>query len=323
MGNKEVENKEKEINEFDQFVEPLLEQLDTIQQKLYTPAERMTQEEEVHSRQEYEAVLKKYEKYHKYEEIINDCALDTSEKSFFCHAYCSHCGKDVTMYYRGAKDNSMEQMRDVFRDNFYCPICQLTGRWRRILSKVRQVYSLGKKVYMYEYNSPAYFGALSFVSKGDLIGSEYFGSEYKSGEYVNGVLHEDATNLSFSDESLDIILSLDVFEHIYFYKKAFQEIYRVLKPGGKLFLTIPMEVERDITEDRAKIENGKTIFLKEPVYHGGANHTDFGVLAYTDFGWDILEIIKSVGFSDVKFITYYSIREAYFGRVWYYLDITK
>lgn len=31
MGNKEVENKEKEINEFDQFVEPLLEQLDTIQ----------------------------------------------------------------------------------------------------------------------------------------------------------------------------------------------------------------------------------------------------------------------------------------------------
>lgn len=179
------------------------------------------------------------------------------------------------------------------------------------------------KVYMYEYKAPGYYAASKFIPQDDLIGSEYFGPSYKGGEYVDGIRHEDAAHLSFDDNSLDIMVSLDVFEHIYFYKQAFQEIFRVLKPGGQLLMTLPMQPGIDKKEDRAKIVNGETIFLKEPIYHGGNSETDFGVLEYTTFGWDIIPFIKSVGFSDVKLIAYYSINDGYLGLISYYFHLIK
>lgn len=313
------------INPNKDIFEELLDKMDIVKNKSFTKEECMLQEEIVSSRKEYEEVLQKYEKYLEYEELLNQLAWDTPEKRFICRGYCAVCGKDVIMYYKGVQreQEKKEERRSELRENFYCPICNATARWRYVISKVRRIYNKGMKVYMYEYNSPAYLAASNFVSNDDLIGSEYFGSDYKSGEYVNGVLHEDAANLSFENESIDIILSLDVFEHIYFYKEAFEEIYRVLKPNGKLILTIPMNPENEFTKDRAKIENGETTFIESPIYHGGANHTDFGVLVYTDFGWDIISIIKSIGFSEVNLTTYFSVNEAYFGRVNYYFDITK
>lgn len=306
-------------------LDELLEKIEIIKNKSFTEEELMLQEEIVKSREDYEKVLQKYEKYYEFEELLNELAWDTPGKRFVCRGYCAICGKDVVMYYKAVQREKArrEERRSELRENFYCPLCNATARWRYVISKVRRAYNKGMKIYMYEYNSPAYLAAASFVSENDLIGSEYFGSEYKSGEYINGVLHEDAANLSFADNSLDIVLSLDVFEHIYFYKKALEEIFRVLKPNGKLLLTIPMDPENETTKDRAKIENGETIFLDSPIYHGGANHTDFGVLVYTDFGWDIIPIIESIGFSEVNLTTYYSVNESYFGRVNYCFEITK
>ena len=50
----------------------------------------------------------------------------------------------------------------------------------------------------------------------------------------------DATNMfSITDNSVDVIVCISVLEHIYEHKEAINEIERVLKPGGKLILTIP------------------------------------------------------------------------------------
>ena len=52
----------------------------------------------------------------------------------------------------------------------------------------------------------------------------------------------DATNLPFHENSVDIVLMLDVVEHLYPQQldKALYEIKRILKPGGKLIIhTIP------------------------------------------------------------------------------------
>ncbi len=49
----------------------------------------------------------------------------------------------------------------------------------------------------------------------------------------------DASELPFDDASYDLAFSTEVFEHIPEPRRAFEEIIRVLKPGGQAFLNIP------------------------------------------------------------------------------------
>lgn len=50
---------------------------------------------------------------------------------------------------------------------------------------------------------------------------------------------EDALNLSFPENSFDLIVSVDVIEHVGAPEKMLSEIARVLKPGGFVFITFP------------------------------------------------------------------------------------
>ncbi|MDD5433717.1 MAG: class I SAM-dependent methyltransferase [Candidatus Pacebacteria bacterium] len=49
----------------------------------------------------------------------------------------------------------------------------------------------------------------------------------------------DVNDLRFNDGSFDNIICLEVFEYIKSPQKAISEIYRVLKPGGRLVLSCP------------------------------------------------------------------------------------
>jgi SAM-dependent methyltransferase len=49
----------------------------------------------------------------------------------------------------------------------------------------------------------------------------------------------DVSDLPFEDETYDIVLSTQVLEHVKDPAKVVQEMARVLKPGGHLFLTTP------------------------------------------------------------------------------------
>jgi len=46
-------------------------------------------------------------------------------------------------------------------------------------------------------------------------------------------------NISRNDESFDLVITLDVFEHVLRPAKAFAEIARTLKPGGAHIYTVP------------------------------------------------------------------------------------
>ena len=47
---------------------------------------------------------------------------------------------------------------------------------------------------------------------------------------------DDAMKLSFADQSFDVVICAHVYEHVPSDKKLFEEIYRVLKPGGVSYL---------------------------------------------------------------------------------------
>ena len=49
----------------------------------------------------------------------------------------------------------------------------------------------------------------------------------------------DVRRLPFADGSFDVVTAMDIIEHIDDDKAASREIFRVLKPGGRLFVTVP------------------------------------------------------------------------------------
>ena len=63
---------------------------------------------------------------------------------------------------------------------------------------------------------------------------------------VEEVYEMDAQDLKFEDESFDKIYSAHTIEHIPNLKKAFREMERVLKPGGRIVLIYPAEPIRGL-----------------------------------------------------------------------------
>lgn len=49
----------------------------------------------------------------------------------------------------------------------------------------------------------------------------------------------DGQNLPFSEDKFDLVIATEVFEHVQYLPELTKEIYRVLKPNGKLFITMP------------------------------------------------------------------------------------
>ena len=73
-----------------------------------------------------------------------------------------------------------------------------------------------------------------------LLGSEYINGEYESGFIMeNGIRHEDAMNLSFSDEQFKCIISQDVFEHVSDIKKALYESRQAINRTKSFFVKWP------------------------------------------------------------------------------------
>ena len=67
-------------------------------------------------------------------------------------------------------------------------------------------------------------------------GYEYFESISNVGaEFLKG----SAYSLPFSNNTFDLIVCSEVLEHLHEYNDAVKEIYRVLKPGGKFYASVP------------------------------------------------------------------------------------
>jgi SAM-dependent methyltransferase len=128
--------------------------------------------------------------------------------------------------------------------------------------------------------------------------SEYFGHEYSSGDIVNGVMHQDLQKLSFNDDSFNLVLSTEVFEHIPDAYRAFKEVYRVLKPGGRHIFTVPFDARSFKDSVKAMIdESGNIVHLAEPEYHPDFVRPDGpGILVYRIFSLEMLVKLNELGF---------------------------
>jgi hypothetical protein len=134
--------------------------------------------------------------------------------------------------------------------------------------------------------------------------SEYFGDRHRSGDFVRGKMHQDLMGLSFEDETIDIVISSDVFEHIPDPYRAHKEVYRVLRPEGRHIFTVPFRQTEFIDERRTLIDfRGNIVHLKKPVYHGDPIRRD-GALVHSVFGLEMLVNLRKIGFNTSMYKIY-------------------
>lgn len=67
-------------------------------------------------------------------------------------------------------------------------------------------------------------------------------------EKINLIKHDLANPLPFKNNSFDVVTSLANLEHLYSPEYSLREIYRILKPGGLLLLTVPSTFSKPLLE---------------------------------------------------------------------------
>lgn len=135
----------------------------------------------------------------------------------------------------------------------------------------------------------------------------YYWDDVAPGEYRDGLQCQDVMSLTYPDDSFDLVISSDVFEHVRRPLVGFQEIARILKPGGVHCWTVPaLHPLRQKTHYRVDTSGNSDIFVDSPRYHidalGGKS------LVYTEFGVDICEQLRRFGM-DTEIITAQSDNE--------------
>lgn len=207
-----------------------------------------------------------------------------------------------------------------FRERLVCEKTGFINRIRGAIHVFEQFCKPNKNdgVYLTEQLSPLYQWLVKNYPNS--VGSEFVTASiwrnkirFKIKLFPRKLNHQDLTDLTYPDEHFNFVLSFDCFEHIPDYTQALSEIFRVLKPKGQLLFSVPFDVNADNTLVRASVdEQGETIFHVEPEYHGNPMSKE-GSLSYYTFGWDLLDTLKSVGFSEAYALVYWSKKYMYLG----------
>jgi SAM-dependent methyltransferase len=126
--------------------------------------------------------------------------------------------------------------------------------------------------------------------------------------------HEDVTQLTFDDGQFDQVLSFDVLEHVPNAQNALKELSRILRRHGTLLLTAPFDVSARKNLQRASVSDlGEITHFQTAEYHGDPVNPSEGILCYWWFGWEILDQLREVGFSDAAVFFCWSAEAGYLG----------
>ena len=218
--------------------------------------------------------------------------------------YCAVC-KRINLFSVGKGQAGWINLRG----GLVCNECGLSSRLRSFVEAVLMSIPSAPEAMglLFERITPLY-GVLSQRLPG-LTGCEYLGPDYRPGGlFITPntrqrigeieVRHEDMQNLSYVDEELDFIIHSDVLEHVPDPSHGLAECMRVLKSNGVLLFACPIYAT-PTTRIIACLEDGQVKFKGEPVYHGDPL-SEKGVPVFNNFGFDIFDLVKQVGFSEVE-----------------------
>jgi len=138
------------------------------------------------------------------------------------------------------------------------------------------------------------------------LGTQFF-PQLERGKLFGQYRNENLENQTFENGAFDLVISLDVMEHVFDPAKAYQEIYRTLSKGGYYIHTFPIrkwQVDAFIRRATLNDEKKVTFLVEPPEYHG--NPVDeSGSLVTFDYGYEISRQISVWSGFNVKIVRFW------------------
>ena len=168
---------------------------------------------------------------------------------------CNMCNSHLRKFLPGGKDNEAILKFSIvgagFHKNDYCPVCHAGYRQRLLMVYLKNHLPKKHEIQLLHLapEQPVYYYLSStkniIYHYGDLFPEKY-------NYYCKNPIKIDINEISFPDNSFDVILASHILEHIPDDKKAISELFRVLKPGGWAVLQVPISWG---TENTIEFEN--------------------------------------------------------------------
>ena len=186
---------------------------------------------------------------------------NTASENNFCE--CTICG------WRGMRFNATFY-KDGFRENLICECCESWGRHRRVWGLLQDGGYLKNGITILD---TAPMKQLSHKIQQSDVSYTSIDIETKRKPSIQG----DLTTIPFKEKTFDLVLSMQVLEHIMDDKKALQNLISVTKDSGTLIISVPYNKKPgSVTRE-----------------YGAPNWDEFGHVR--EYGMDVLERFKKEG----------------------------
>jgi GT2 family glycosyltransferase len=253
-----------------------------------------------------------------------------SQEEYDLDGWCEACGGrrpfHVDKLFGGHSLAESPFWEPDWRERCVCHDCRLNARQRLVVARIRDhVRSIASQieVYLTEQATPTYDWLTRNLPGTRWVGSEYPGPTVPLGTSNEvGVRHEDLGRLSFADESFDLVVSNDAILRLDDPREALAQFLRVLKPGGVLLLTVPFNGESQ--ESRRRVQPTDESGLRHLAGgNSGAAPSSERPIIFTEFGWDLPDQMRELGYTDVALHVWWSDWLGYLGTQQHYIRATK
>lgn len=228
----------------------------------------------------------------------------TTENTFSGSGFCPIC-EDQTLF---------TSQYDWYRDHLLCSRCNSIPRERALSLLLNRCLPNWRTLAIHE-SSPTNRGiSLKLQREANRYIPTHFWADRPLGSSVDGIRNENLEKQTFSDSSFDLVVTLDVMEHVNNPDQVFGEISRTLRAGGAYLFTTPTYKGLSISERRAQYHaDGSITHLSEPEFHG--NPIDAaGSLVTFHYGYDLPDIIRRASGMDVEVIRFNDYRHGIIGE---------
>lgn len=204
--------------------------------------------------------------------------------------------------------------QEWYRDHLLCSNCQSLVRERAVALILNELVPNWRTLRIHE-SSPADRGISKKLRlQAPRYLASYFFPDKAPGEFFGYMRNEDLERQTFFDNTFDIVLTLDVMEHVFKPDRVYQEIYRTLSPGGLYIHTFPIRkwlVDGAVQRADQKPDGTVEFLVQPPEYHG----SPFGNSLVTyDYGYDIGRVITDWAPFDVRIIRFSDQRHGIIGE---------
>lgn len=191
---------------------------------------------------------------------------------------CPVCEKNTAFNVWGAS----------FRDAYLCNACGCNPRQRSVNYVLDKLFPNWRSLRIHE-SSPGDTQLSHKLAKecAQYVPTQYVPSMEFGKTHQDGWRNENLESQTFDDEVFDIVITQDVFEHIFNPDLAIREIARTLKPGGAHICTVPLVMQAEASRRRASLtSDGIVAHIHAPDYHWNPVDEN-GSLVTVDWGFDI------------------------------------